>query len=154
MTLDRECREDNKKVAVWLLWYPERKMECEQRRDSILYASPGPPDGMPRGTEVSDPTGRKGQKLGDLQTDEQWICLVEEVERRLPWKMQILLRLKRQYRIGARGKPVRLWIALDYSEEVSRRINKDYSVGIEQIDKSWGRVVEYAARLAAKKGLL
>lgn len=154
MTLDRECREDNKKVAGWLLWYPERKREHEQRREAILYASPGPPDGMPRGSDFGDTTGRKGQKLGDLQSDERWLCLVGEVEQRLPWKMQILLRLKRRHRIGVRGRPVRWRIALELSEEISQRIDRDYSVGPEMVDKWWAQVVEYAARLAAKKGLL
>ena len=154
MTLDRECREDNKKVAGWLLWYPERKREHEQKRDLILHGSPGPPDGMPRGSGVGDTTGRKGQKLADLQSDDRWLCLICEVEQRLPWKMQILLRLKRKYRIGVRGRPVRMWIALDLSEEVSKIIKKDYSIGPEYVDKLWLQVVEYAARLAAKKGLL
>jgi len=109
---------------------------------------------MPRGSEVGDTTGRKGQKLADLGANEQWFCLIGEVEKRLPWKLQILLRLKRQYRIGVRGRPVRMWIALDLSEEVSRAIKKDYSIGPEYVDKLWMQVVEYAARLAAKKGLL
>ena len=154
MTLDRECREDNKKVEAWLIWCPERKRDYEQRRELILHSSPGPADGMPRGSEVGDTTGRKGQKLADLGANEQWFCLIGEVEKRLPWKLQILLRLKRQYRIGVRGRPVRMWIALDLSEEVSRAIKKDYSIGPEYVDKLWMQVVEYAARLAAKKGLL
>ena len=161
MTLDREALADNRKVKGWLLWYAERKRECEQRRDSILYASPGPPDGMPRGTEVSDPTGRKGAKLGDLETDLAWICLVEEVESKLPPKMQIFLRLRREAeytKTGLRGRPG--WVAYvqdHYAKEMAKANNKrpsDYWVEDRTFFAWWDRIVTYAVIRAAKRGIL
>ena len=161
MALDRECREDNKKVAGWLLWYPERKREYEQRREAILYASPGPPDGMPRGTEVSDPTGRKGQKLGDLETDQAWICLVEEVEAKLPPKMQVFLRLRREAeynKTGLRGRPG--WVGYvqeHYSMEMAKANNRrpsDYWVEDRTFFTWWDRIVTYTVIRASKRRLL
>lgn len=154
VTLDKEAQEDNKKVATWLIWYRERKKEYEVKREFILHSSPAPGDGMPRGSNVGDTTGRKGQKLAEHQLTEQWLCLIREVEQRLPWKMQILLRLKREHRIGVKGRPVRWRIALELSEEISQRIQRDYSIGPDTVDDWWQKVVEYAARLAGKKGLL
>jgi hypothetical protein len=154
LTLDREVKEDNRKVAAWLLHYPERKREYEQRRELILHSSPAPANGMPRGRRVSDHTGLKGRKLAELKSTERWLALVEEVAERLPWKMQILLRLKREFRIGVKGRPVRLWIALELSEEISERMGKDYSIGPDTVDEWWNRLIGYAARLAAKRGLL
>jgi len=140
--LEKEIKEDNRVVAGWLLFYHERKKEYERR-----------PQQAPGRAYVSDPTAGKGGKLADLEAG-AWLALVEEVERRLPWKMQILLRLKQKHRIGVRGRPVRWIIALELSEEVSGRLKKDYSVGPDTIDDWWKKVVEYAARVAGKKGLL
>lgn len=150
--LEVEIKNDNRVVSGWLLHYHERKRDYEQRREDILNSSPQPQH-VPGRAFTSDTTGRKGEKLADLEAG-RWLALVEEVSRRLPWKMQILLRLKQRYRIGVRGRPVRWLIALELSEEVSRRLKKDYSVGPDTIDDWWGRVVEYAARVAGKKGLL
>ncbi|MFA5307834.1 MAG: hypothetical protein WC365_10355, partial [Candidatus Babeliales bacterium] len=83
-----------------------------------------------------------------------WLALVEEVEKRLPWKMQIILRLKRKYKRGVRGRPTNWLVALEYSEEVSKRIRKDYAVGPEAVRNWWDLIIEYAARLSAKRGLL
>lgn len=152
--LVREIKEDNRVVAGWLLYYHERKKEYEQRREEILESSPPTiPDSPIRGTQTGDSTGSKGGRLADLDAGE-WLKLVEDVEKGLPWKMQIVLRLKREFRHGVRGRPVRWRIALELSEEVSRRIGKDYSVGPEQVDQWWRRIVEYAARAAGKRGLL
>lgn len=154
--LDAEAREDNKIVAGWLLYYNERCQWYERRREEILQScGPCLSEVLPgRGNAVSDPTGRKVDRLASLEETEKWLAFVEEVERRLPWKMQILLRLKRVYRIGTRGRPVRWRIALELSEEISRKIGKDYSVGPEMVDRWWQRILDYAARLAAKRGLL
>lgn len=154
VSLNDEMKNDNRLVASWLLLYHERKSNYELSRESILHSSPSPPDGMPRGFETSDPTENKGGRLADLREDERWLVLVEEVEKRLPWKMQILLRLKQKHRVGTRGRPVRWIIALELSEEVSRRTKKDYSIGPDSIDEWWNRLVEYGARLAGKRGLL
>jgi hypothetical protein len=153
-TLDKEAREDNRIVAGWLLYYHERKRDYENRREAILHSTPRPYEVSGGTNYISDATGRKGQKLADLREIEEWLALVEEVERRLPWKMQILLRLKRTYKRGARGRPVRWIIALKLSEEISERTRKDYSIGPDAVDEWWQKVVEYGARLAAKRGLL
>ncbi len=156
MTLDQEVKKDNKVVSGWLLYYHERKQSYNQRREAILYGSARPKDsGVPGSPYISDTTARKAEKLATLDEETGvWLVLVEEVQRRLPWKLQILLRLKQKYRTGVRGRPVRWIIALELSEEVSRRTRKDYSVGPDAVDEWWNKVVDYAGRLAAKKKLL
>ena len=151
--LTAEVKEDNRIVAGWLLYYHERKRDYNNRREAILHSTPRPEAGGITNS-ISDTTGRKGQKLADLRETEEWLSLVEEVDRRLPWKMQVLLRLKRAHKRGVRGRPVRWIIALELSEEVSRRMRKDYSIGPDTVDEWWNRIIEYAARLAGKRGLL
>ncbi len=43
--------------------YHRTKTELEELRDNLLNLSSGPPDGMPRGTETSDPTYRGAARL-------------------------------------------------------------------------------------------
>ena len=43
--------------------YHQIKQDLRVLREDILNESPTPPDGMPRSTEISDPTYRKTQKL-------------------------------------------------------------------------------------------
>jgi len=43
--------------------YHDTMIELEALRDDMINESPLPPDGMPRGTETSDPTFNKTMKL-------------------------------------------------------------------------------------------
>ena len=153
-SLDVEARNDNKKVEGWLIWKNERKREYELKREAIMHSSPPPPDGQPRGLNIGDSTGRKGRKLAMMQQTEQWICLVEEVEQRLPMNLRLLLKLKQEYKIGVRGRPIRWEIAWELSKQLSAIQKKDRSISPDTVDEWWERVVEYTVRLAAKKNLL
>jgi len=154
-SLDKEVARDRRMVADWLLWYEERKQEYEELREEILESSPAPlHDRVPVKGKISDITGQKGSMLGDKGKIEEWLNLCEEIEKRLPWKMQILLRLKRKYKVGVKGRPVRWLIALELSEEISRKIGKEWYIGEDGVDKWWQRVVTYGVILAAKRGLV
>ena len=157
--IDLEVRKENRKVANWLLFYEERKKEYQELREEILGASSQNLSGasIPKNA-VSDPTGKKAVKLAQLQKMEQWIELVEEVERRLPPKMRLFLKLRREYRYskGNRG-----WVApvqYRYVHEVAEMLGKKpEDVWIENRRTFWvwwSRIIEYTARLAAKRGLL
>ena len=152
--LDQEFGNDNKTVSGWLLDINKRKQNYLMQRENILHSSPPASDGQPKGSGTGNPTEAKGFRLTELQESEKWFRLVEELEKRLPWKMQLVLNLKRKYRRGVRGRPVNWLVALEFSEEVSRRIKKDYSVGPDAVRKWWDLIVEYGARLAGKRGLL
>lgn len=156
---ESEIKKDNKTVSSWLLYYPERRKEYWCRREEIIHTSAPLYDIVPGGkNKIGDPTGRKGQKLADLQETERWLELVEEVERRLPWKMQIFLNLRREYRY-ARGRQG--WTAAvqwRFSHEVAERLGKrPEDAWVESrntFTRWWDRIVEYTVRLAAKNGLL
>lgn len=163
--LETEIKNDNRIVAGWLLYYHERKQEYLNQREAILHSSPPClSDAMPGGKNVvvGDPTGRKGQKLADLQETERWLALVEEVERRLPWKLQIFLRLRRECRFsksGGRGRPTWVpYVQRRFAQEVAARLNKqEEDVWINSpatFHEWWDKIVNYTARLAAKRGLL
>lgn len=58
--------------------------------DSILSASPAPPDGMPRSTKISDPTGRDAVRRAEmsrkLRAVEDALSCVPEEYRRGVWE--------------------------------------------------------------------
>lgn len=155
-----EVQNENRIVSGWLLFYHERKKEYEQQRDDILnHSGASEYDGQPRGTETSDTTGRKGQKLADLEHAERWLKLVEEVERDLPWKMGVFLHLRREYRYQARGRKGWLnQIQQRYCFEVAERLKKqpeDVWIGnVRTFQQWWDKIIMYATIKAAKKGLL
>lgn len=154
--LDKEIRADRRLVAGWLLWCDEREQQYRERREEILHSSLPPLFSRPPvQLGLGDTTGKKGAELGDLARAERWIRLVREIEARLPWEMQVLLQLKRKYKMrGTKGRPVRWLIALELSEEVSRRLGKEWCAGVKQVDRWWQRILDYAVILAAKRGVI
>lgn len=163
LTLEQEAKRDNRIVQGWLLQYKQRKEKYLTKLENALYASPAPPDGMPRGSDVSNPTEQKGTRLAELGEDEgAWIELVEEVQERLPWKMQIVLKLRREamhIKGKRRGRPA--WVAyvqVHYCEEVAAKTGQaleDVWISKEHTFYDWwARILEYTARLAIKRGLV
>ena len=163
-TLADEHKAENKVISAWLLYYHDRKKDYDCRRLEVLHSSSASSfDGQPRGTDPGDTTGRKGDKLAELAEDTgAWLALVEDVEERLPWKMQIFLRLRREFRhTRSRGPGRPAWVPhvqRRYAEEVAVRLGKSeedvwVSSRYAYIDW-WTQIVEYAGRMASKRGLL
>jgi hypothetical protein len=164
VSLESEIRAENKRVAYYLLNYPDLKRGLEERRQAILNATykpgennPAPGRNTPR--EPSDPTGAVVVQLSELHERERWIQLCEDVAAGLPWKKQIILQLRQEMRGASRRtggwRPYMQW---RYSELVAKKLKKPVAdVYIEReatFSEWWKQIVEYAARLAAKRGLL
>lgn len=157
--LELEARKDNEVAGDWLLYYEERKEQYQELLDDVSGGA-GLNLDSPRTAPtnaISDPTARAGMELWETDYS-QWLALVEEVEQRLPWKMQVFLRLRREHR-HARGSQG--WVAAvqwGYAEAVAERTGKPLEdVWIESrntFNVWWQRMVDYTVRLAAKRGLL
>jgi hypothetical protein len=158
-----EIRADNKRVAAWLLEKNERKAGIEVRREEILKSpSLGIPKIPSRGVKVSDPTGFAALKLTELMEAERWIAVIEEVERRLPDKQRIFLELRREaghLRGDIRGRPA--WVPyvqckypLVMAERTGKKVAEFYISHPNTYTTWWNRIIEYTARIAAKRGLL
>ena len=171
--MDDELREDFGIISDWLLNYEDyladyeyRRAQLAEARETIIDATPrlspdDPASGRNSVRPVSDPTGRKGIRLAaldDLRTTERWLEWCQEVEAALPWKMQIFLRLRREYRHrrGPHG-----WTAAvqhRYAQEIAERLGKRVEdVWIEDRNTFtgwWNRILQFGAIRAAKLGLL
>lgn len=130
------------------------------RRAESLYAGG---DG-----HVSDTTGRgaanlvaldgativwsrgRSMKVRDMA---EWLRLIADIERALPWKMQIYLQLRQEHRTQVRG-----WVApvqLKYAEIVAARDGVGEWIEAPRTFWVWWKsLVDITAREAAKKGLL
>jgi hypothetical protein len=130
------------------------------RRAESLYAGG---DG-----HVSDTTGRgaanlvtldgativwsrgRSMKVRDMA---EWLHLIADIERALPWKMQIYLQLRQEHRTQVRG-----WVApvqLKYAEIVAARDGVGEWIEAPRTFWVWWKsLVDITAREAAKKGLL
>ena len=176
--LIREAKDENKVVADWLLHYPKRKAVYDVLKDAFAYpGTVAPEDRLPVKTNrMSDPTARIAIQLvtGEIVPaedldEEQWLWLrvVEDVERALPWKAQVILRLRREVvhkqgliRKGKyRGRPAWIpYVQHKYADELVKRTGKkleDVWVDSPQaFTNRWGKIVDLAGRVAAKRGLL
>lgn len=157
--LEQEARRDNEIASDWLLHYEDHKRRYYDEIEGAVYGSGlslADPRTAPTNA-ISDPTARVGMALMGSTTG-QWLALIAEVEQRLPWKMQVFLRLRREHR-HARGNQG--WVAAvqwGYAAAVADKFDKELEdVWIESrntFNVWWQRIVDYTVRLAAKRGLL
>lgn len=146
-------------MAEWLLYYEDRLEEYRREREDILEQFPVGPvlADKPEG-KVSDPTGRKVVCLDRHRTTAKWLKLVEDVEKALSPRMRVFLELRREYRYyrGRNG-----WmeaVRRRYAERVAAMEGvpeeEVWVEGVNTFSRWWGWIVDYAAREAARRGLL
>lgn len=157
-------KEENRIVSWWLLHYEEVRQELEERRNEILHR--GEHTGIVAALKqphLRNPTMNKALELASLDEKNEWLEVVEEVEASLSPEMKIFLRLRREAekRGGAkqRGRPA--WIAYvqhKYAEEIAKRKGKDiedvWVNAPETFVRWWEDIVNFAARVAARRGLI
>ncbi len=158
ISLEEEVRLDNEVVAGWLLMYEERRQEYLELLEGAAY--PVSVDlSQPRANTnaVSDPTARAAIRLAETNYS-AWLAVVDEVERRLSWRLQVFLRLRREHR-HARGS--RGWVVpvqRRYAEIVAAKTGEDiedtWISSRTTFAAWWSQIIEYTVRTAAKRGLL
>lgn len=156
--LQNKIKLEDKIVSDWLLFYSDRLKDHNEKRNDTLFATPSPADGMPKGTSTGDPTANKGTTLAEMEEEEEWLHVVEEVRDKIHPKLQIFLRLRQECR-NSKGRNG--WVAYvqwHYAEEVAKMIGKDpRDTWIESrntFTRWWENLVKMTARMAAKEGLL
>ena len=161
--LDIQVKAENRIVSDWLLYYPERLKEYQEAQEDVaLYPGQALSDDI-RAKGISDPTVRivaLREKAG--KWDARWFEVIAEVERRIPEKQRIFLHIRREARnnhSNYRGRPG--WIAyvqckypLVMAERTGRDIVNYYMNDRQTFFDWWNRLVEYAVRIAIRKGLL
>lgn len=161
--LGAQVKAENRIVSDWLLYYPERLKEYEEAQDDVVvYPGQALSDDI-RAKSIADPTARiAALREKASKWDARWFEVIADVERRIPEKQRIFLQIRREARnnhSNYRGRPG--WVAYvqcKYSLVMAERTGRDvmdfYISDRETLFGWWNRLVEYAARLAIKKGVL
>lgn len=157
--MSNETKKEHNIVAGWLLYYHERAQELEEKREAIMSTlSPGSAmkDNKVQSSAISDPTGRVGSKLAELARDEQWLKLVEDVEKNLPQKRLIFLRLRREYRYNRGPKGWTVLVQKRFSQELAWRTgnNDTWVSSRETLWRWWNDIILFATGMAKGRGLL
>lgn len=160
--LEQEIRADNRVVEDWLLWVIERKKSYLDYKNEILesYGASNASVDPKQKNKNSDPTAARGLKLSsvELQKMAEWIQLIEEVETRLSPKMRIFLNLRREHRFASGRNGWTASVQLKYANELARLTHqKPEDTWIQSRNTFtlwWSKIIDYTARLAAKRGLL
>lgn len=171
--MEKEVRRDLDTVGHFLL-YPDRlkesleakRKDLAEQRDDVIEASPqrllcDPVGGRRSARRMNNPTLQKVLKLlklGDTRQLEEWLALVQEVEENLPPKMQIFLRLRREYR-DRRGPygwvaPVQHRYAQEVAALLGKRPEDTWIESRQTFSEWWQRILQYTALKAAKRGLI
>jgi hypothetical protein len=113
---------------------------------------------MPHGTSVGNPTQSKGMSLANLETDKDWLLVVEATESTLSEKKRMFLHFRRQmvnnqYVNG--GRPG--WsdnVQYRYAEWHNRRYGCDHVPSRQTMIDWWREIVEVGVRIAIRKKIL
>jgi hypothetical protein len=151
-------KQENKTVSDWLLNYHERLNAYKEKCSQFATLGATQYDGMPKGTSVGNPTQSKGMSLANLETDKDWLLVVEATESTLSEKKRMFLHFRRQmvnnqYSNG--GRPG--WmdnVQYKYAEWHNRRYGCDHVPGRQTMLEWWKEIVEVGVRIAIRKKIL
>lgn len=155
-----DIKAENRIVSDWLLYYHERLQEQKEHMYKLGYYPKAGGDSIRAQGTTSDPTAN--QVIKREKHDSRWFDLIADVERMLPEKQRVFLEIRREATHQRGGKPGRpAWVAYvqcKYPLVMARRTGRPvdcYCIGADRLlYEWWNRIVEYAARIAAKRGLL
>ncbi len=161
-SLNAEIKKENRLVAEWLLYYPDRLQAYESHIDSVsLYPVQAISEDIRAKGQTSDPTGRIATQLSTHTYDSRWLDVIAEVERRIPDKQRVFLEVRREARnnhANHRGRPAWVvYVQCKYPLVMAEKTGKgaeDFYMHYQTCRYWWDRLIEYAARIAAKRGLL
>jgi hypothetical protein len=151
-------KEENKVVSSWLLNYHERLNTYKEKCSQFATLGATQYDGMPHGSSVGNPTQSKGMTLANLETDKDWLLVVEATESTLSEKKRMFLNFRRQmvnnqYSNG--GRPG--WmdnVQYKYAEWHNRRYGCDHIPNKRTMLDWWNEIVEVGVRIAIRKNIL
>lgn len=158
VSLEEEARLDNEAVADWLLMYEERRQEyLELLEDAACPVGVDLSQPRANTNAVSDPTARAAIRLAETNYS-AWLAVVEEVERRLSWRLQVFLRLRREHRHARGNQGWVVQVQRRYAEVVAAKTGEDiedtWISSRTTFTVWWRQIIEYTVRAAARRGLL
>lgn len=158
---ERDERREHHILAGWLLFYHERKKELEEKRQVLLGSlTPGSIVKAQNGhnKKITDPVASVGMKLAELQKEEQWLKLVEDIEKSLPLKRLTFLLLRREYRYNRGRKGWTVHVQRRFAAEMAKRTGQSeedaWLSSRETFWRWWNDILLFGIGMAKGRGLL
>ena len=159
-----ELKEDNQMISSWLIYYRERKRNVEDIREEILYRTQQPGADRVSSSTISDPAYQRAEELQrKTEQDMKWLKTVEDVYSILGAKKRLLLQLRQDevekpITKKKRGRPGWvIWVQMHWEEEYLKSSVLPIDccwVTDDTLKDWWAEIINIAARLAGKRGLL
>jgi len=125
--------ERRKKAEEWILYYPQRKQSNIEALAEFEALGAANSDGMPRGTDTSDPTSNKATRLAELQNDRLWCVAVEDMLRNVKDEIILFVELRQEAELlegGEVGRPAWYdYVEAKYSMQSEKRLGRYYLPG-------------------------
>lgn len=162
-TLREEFAAQDRKVAGWLLYHDERKVELkkekEEIRQSCISAVNYSSEAKSKTNKVSDVVSDTVIRLDSIRKEKE-VQLVEDVIQMLPLEKRVFLELRQKYN-NTRGGRSRYnaytKIQVEYSERMSELtgMSEEEVWREERTLKAWWReILDITIRLALQRNLL
>lgn len=160
-TLIDRHRRQNEIVEKFLKHYDDELESITERIKDIEDAQPSALGGdqCRNGSGISDPTFKKAAALSDPDIDRKlkWLALIREVEVGLPEQYLVVIKIWREFRFmrGPHG-----WAAKaerKFAAEMAKIQVRDEEETFrckKTLEGYWSEIIEIAARMAVKDGLI
>lgn len=157
-----DIKKQNKEALKWILNYHEFKQSYIEELAQFSEIGATVNTGLPGGSEVGNPTMKKGIKLVDIEHHKQWLMSVEQMEQTLSEKKKAFLEFRRRAEVlvveeekdGA-GRPGWTdYVQVKYAEWFDRRYGNE-SVPSRQTMTDWmNKMVDATVRIAIRNKCL
>lgn len=153
-----DIQRQNKEALKWILNYAEKRDSYIAQSASFSELGATAYTGMPHGSEVGDPTLKKGITLIDLEYQKKWLMVIEKMELTLSDKRKIFLELRRRAELietSEVGRPGWVgYVQAKYADWHYRQYGKGYPPSKQTMCKWMNDIVDVAVRLAIREGVL
>lgn len=165
ISLLNELRSDNHIAGDWLLNYGRYQEEYLHNRQEVLFGSAQPDTtGGGKSNLPGNPTMAKAITLSKLMEQEQWLQVVEDVQRIVGEKKNIFLKIRREaVNVIKKSKKERgrpgwvVYVQHQYADALAKRFgspSENFWLSESAIRALWQELINLAARIATKRRLL
>jgi hypothetical protein len=153
-----DIKKQNKEALKWILnFYDLRRSYIDS---SAMFNAIGAVvnDGMPRGTDTSNPCANKAISLAELERQKKWIITIESMEQTLSEKSREYLRLRREAEHQIQDTPGRPgwynYVNYKYSDWFYNRYGKSSYQSLQTLIDWMHQMIDITVRIAIKNGCL
>lgn len=154
-----DINQQNKQASDWLLNIEDKRRSYIQAVSAFTDLAATQYSGMPHGTEISNPTMKKGINLADIEQAKEWIMVIELTEKCLSEKRKVFLEIRRHAErmegTGDRGRNGWVvYVQARYADWHCRKFGMYFEPSKRVMFNWWHDIRDLTVRIGIKKGCL